>query len=80
MPTIIRIRGLRVFLWPGDHIPPQFHILGPGYTARVRIEDLAVSDERGRRPAGFFEVMQWARANRAVLEGAWEAMTREGRS
>ena len=28
MPTVLRLRGLRVTLYPNDHPPPHVHVLG----------------------------------------------------
>ncbi len=33
MPTILRIDGLRVVIYPNDHRPPHVHVLGPGCEA-----------------------------------------------
>jgi hypothetical protein len=28
MPTVLRIGGLRVVIWPNDHRPPHVHVMG----------------------------------------------------
>jgi hypothetical protein len=33
MPTILRISGLRVVVYPNDHRPPHVHVLGAGVEA-----------------------------------------------
>jgi Domain of unknown function (DUF4160) len=33
MPTIMRIDGLRVVIYPNDHRPPHVHVLGAGKEA-----------------------------------------------
>jgi hypothetical protein len=33
MPTILRIGGLRVVVYPNDHRPPHVHVRGPGTEA-----------------------------------------------
>jgi hypothetical protein len=78
MPTIIRIRGLKVIMWPGDHIPPHFHVIGQAYAARVLLDGPAVLEEKGRRPAGFADVLKWAFANKELLEKTWARLTGGG--
>ena len=29
MPTVLRIGGLRVVIWPNDHRPAHVHVIGP---------------------------------------------------
>jgi hypothetical protein len=31
MPTVLRIGGLRVVIYPNDHPPAHVHVLGPGW-------------------------------------------------
>ncbi len=33
MPTVLRIDGLRVVIYPNDHRPPHVHVLGAGAEA-----------------------------------------------
>ncbi len=33
MPTVLRIDGLRVAIYPNDHRPPHVHVLGAGTEA-----------------------------------------------
>lgn len=33
MPTVLRIGGLRVVIYPNDHQPPHVHIIGSGCEA-----------------------------------------------
>lgn len=33
MPTILRIDGLRVVIYPSDHRPPHVHVMGAGCEA-----------------------------------------------
>jgi len=38
MPTVLRIRGLRVVIYSNDHRPPHVHVIAPGGHAKVLIE------------------------------------------
>ena len=35
MPTVLRIGGLRVVVYPNDHPPAHVHVLGPGWVVVV---------------------------------------------
>ncbi len=37
MPTILRVRGLRVVIYMNDHRPPHVHILGQRREAKVAL-------------------------------------------
>lgn len=39
MPTIIRVRGLRVIIYTNDHWPPHVHVIGPGREAKIALGD-----------------------------------------
>lgn len=38
MPTILRIDGLRVIIYPNDHQPPHVHIMGADQEAIFNLE------------------------------------------
>ena len=33
MPTVFRLNGLRVVIYPNDHRPPHVHVIGNGHEA-----------------------------------------------
>ena len=37
MPTVGRIDGLRVVIWPNDHLPAHVHVIGPGQEAVFKL-------------------------------------------
>ena len=37
MPTVLRLDGLRVVIYPNDHSPPHVHIIGPTGEAIFRL-------------------------------------------
>ena len=75
MPTIIRIRNIRIIIWPGDHIPPHVHLLAAGYTARVLIEHAELVEEKGKRPSGLPETIAWIKNNPELLMKNWSTLT-----
>lgn len=42
MPTIARENGMKVVIWPADHLPPHAHVLGAGWEVRVLLGAEAV--------------------------------------
>lgn len=72
MPIICRPctnQRAKLCMYP-DHVPPHFHLLGPGWSAMIRIDTLAVI--RGRAPATELrEALAWARANKQFLAAKW---------
>lgn len=38
MPTVIRIGGLRVVIYPNDHEPAHVHVIGDGCEARFALD------------------------------------------
>jgi hypothetical protein len=60
-----------------DHMPPHFHLLGPGWSAVVRISTLTIA--RGwAPPAELREALDWARANPRVLAAKWAELNERG--
>jgi hypothetical protein len=37
MPTVLRIGGLRVVVYPNDHAPAHVHVMGPGWVVVVNL-------------------------------------------
>lgn len=40
MGEILRMRNLRICIFPKDHLPAHLHVLGPGAEAKFEIETL----------------------------------------
>jgi hypothetical protein len=60
-----------------DHAPPHFHLMGPGWSATVRIDTFTVT--RGWAPARELrEALEWAAANRRFLEAKWAELNERG--
>ena len=38
MPTVLRIDGLRVVVWPNDHRPAHVHVIGPNGEAIFNLQ------------------------------------------
>ena len=42
MPTLQRFGAVTVRMYPGDHRPPHFHVVGPGWQIAIALADLSV--------------------------------------
>ena len=71
MPTVLRIDGLRVVIYPNDHPPAHVHVLGPGWVVVINLIELEVReaiacDEREAR-----RVLRLIAGHQATLMEAW---------
>jgi len=71
MPTVHRLGHCRIAIYPMDHNPPHFHVLGVDFQVLVEIGTWRVigSHPRGR---DIGEALAWARANEARLRAVWQ--------
>lgn len=56
MPTVLRVDGLRVVIYPNDHPPAHVHVLGPGWVVVINligpeVREAIGCDEREARRA-----------------------------
>lgn len=68
MPTIKRFGSLQVRMYPSDHLPPHFHVVGPDTEALVSLEKLEILAGRARQDE-LKAVLAWAEEN---LEALWQ--------
>jgi hypothetical protein len=78
VPTIAIIAGVRVVIYPKDHLPPHLHAMLGGQSARISIltgEVLEGDLPRSKLRA----VLEWLAANRPRVAYAWrEIVERNG--
>ena len=73
MPTVHRIGAHKIQLFAGDHVPPHFHVWGPGCCSYlVELETLNVF--RGEPCPIHGDVIAWAAANRDLLWKMWSEL------
>jgi hypothetical protein len=56
VPTVLRVGGLRVVVYPNDHPPAHVHVLGPDWVVVInligpKVRELINCDERQARRA-----------------------------
>ncbi len=39
MPTIEDFGSFKIYMYFGDHNPPHIHVIGPDFSAKIRIDD-----------------------------------------
>lgn len=70
MPTIATVQNIAIRVYPNDHPPAHFHLISPGFHAKIAIDGLVIletsTNERNLRPA-----LDWAAANLDALQTAW---------
>jgi hypothetical protein len=74
MPTILRIDGWRIVVYPNDHPPAHVHVLGPGWVVVVNLLVPAVRDVIGCNESQALKVLRRVSEHRVALLGAWRNM------
>ena len=74
MPTIARLDGVLIRMFPGDHHPPHFHVWTAGNgEALILIGDLSVA--RGSLRKHELELARaWAADNMTFLNSEWDRL------
>jgi Domain of unknown function (DUF4160) len=74
MPCVRQLSNSKVYVYArGEHPPPHFHLVGPGWEAVIDIATLRVT--RGEAPSGdLAEAINWARANKQPLLDKWSEL------
>ena len=72
MPVLVRLQYCVIFMYPNDHNPPHFHVVGlDGRDVQVRLGTLSVLNGTVDRRA-LKEAVEWARQNPAYLKETWD--------
>ena len=71
MPVLVRLQYCVIFMYPKDHNPPHFHVVGlDGRDAQVRLGVLTLLNGQVDRRA-LKEAVAWAEDNRDFLQEMW---------
>lgn len=70
MPTVLRLDGLRVVIYPNDHPPAHVHVIGPGLVV-VNLLDLAVREAIGCNEQDARRILRVIAGHRDELLAAW---------
>jgi Domain of unknown function (DUF4160) len=77
MPTLKRFASMSVTMYADDHRPPHFHIVSANFEVLVALSDFTVLAGRARRSA-IIEALDWAQANRDLLNRRWAELNERG--
>ncbi len=70
MPVVHSLRNVRIRIYPDDHNPPHFHVVGPDWECVVDIGTLTIV--RGSpKNNNINDVLEWAGSNREFLMEKW---------
>ncbi|MFM9864226.1 MAG: DUF4160 domain-containing protein [Micropepsaceae bacterium] len=70
MPAIKDFGGFKITMYFEDHNPPHFHVVSPTQAAVVEIATLTVM-AGAMKAAQLREALEWAEANKELLERKW---------
>ena len=71
MPTVLRIDGFRVVIYPNDHPPAHVHIIGPGWVVVVNLLGPEVREAIGCSEPEAGRVLRLVTDHQAALTEAW---------
>jgi hypothetical protein len=72
VPTILRIDGWRVVVYPNDHPPAHVHVIGPGWVVVVNLLGPEVRETIGCTEPDARRVLRLVSNHRAELMQAWK--------
>ena len=71
VPTVLRIGGLRVAVYPNDHPPAHVHVIGPGWVVVVNLLGPEVREAIGCNEGEARHVLRVIAAHRDALMEDW---------
>jgi Domain of unknown function (DUF4160) len=71
MPTVLRIDGLRVVIYPNDHPPAHVHILGPGWVVVIDLIELKVRECIGCDEREARRILRLIAGHQGTLMDGW---------
>jgi hypothetical protein len=71
VPTVLRIEGLRVVIYPNDHPPAHVHVIGPGWVVVVDLLGPKVREVIGCNEWEARRVLRLVADRQMTLMEAW---------
>ena len=73
MPEVKRLSNSKICMYADDHVPPHFHLRGPGWQASVDLATLTIT--KGKAPkTDLEEALHWAGAHHELLLSEWRKL------
>jgi uncharacterized protein DUF4160 len=71
VPTVLRIDGLRVVIYPNDHRPAHVHVIGPGWVVVVILAGPEVREAIGCNQSDARRALDLVAEHQETLLKAW---------
>jgi hypothetical protein len=71
VPTVLRIDGLRVVIYPNDHPPAHVHVIGPGWVIVINLLGPEVREAIGCSEPEAGRILRLVGDHQTVLMEAW---------
>ena len=71
MPTVLRVDGWRIVIYPNDYPPAHVHVLGPGWVVVVSLLGPEVREAIGCGEHEARQALRRVAEHREVLMNAW---------
>lgn len=75
MPTVLRVDGLRVVIWPNDHAPAHVHIFSSEAEAKIELCEASpyprLVENRRMKSADLAKALETVHEQRALLIRKW---------
>jgi hypothetical protein len=73
MPTILRVQGFRIMIFPNDHAPAHVHVFKGGATFQVDLKTFTTSNEKGNLSDRDLKLAKLlVRKHSEILREEWE--------
>jgi len=72
LPTILRIDGWRIVVYPNDHPPAHVHVIGPGWVVVVNLLGPEVREAIGCAEPDARRVLRLVDQHQGALMEAWQ--------
>jgi hypothetical protein len=78
MPTVLRVDGFRVVVYPNDHRPPHVHVIGMGHEAVIELNcqkgPVKLRENYGFSRRELTQIVEMLEGNLGQLCAAWEGI------
>lgn len=75
MPTVLRVEGLRIVIWPNDHAPAHVHVFSAEAEAKIELGDAGghpkLIENRRMKSATLAKALKVVFAHQTMLIQRW---------
>jgi hypothetical protein len=72
--TILRHAGLRIIIWPDDHVPPHVHVFSADGSAKIELKAVRLVRVAGMTRKDAAKALELVFEHGATLLAAWESI------